>query len=60
MWIDGSCVVRDVSITDSGVIGVSPPLTIDAANGQAVDLYGIAKSDVYFNSASAKLATVFH
>jgi hypothetical protein len=60
MWIDGSCVVRNISITDSGVIGVSPPLTIDAASGQAVDLYGIARSDVYFNSASARLATVFH
>ena len=60
MRIDGSCVVRNPSITDSGVPGESPPLTIDANDGQKVDLYGIAKADVYFNSAAAESATVFH
>jgi hypothetical protein len=60
MWIDGSCVIRGLQITDSGIAGVSPPLTLDANAGQRIDLYGLAKSDVYFNSSAGQAATVFH
>jgi len=59
MWIDGSCVLRDLQITDSGIPGQSPPLTIDANPGQHVDLYNIPTSSVYFNTANGRTATAF-
>ena len=60
MFIDGSCVLRNVEITDSGILGASPPLTLDASQGQRIDLYGINRSDVYFNSSTGESATTFH
>jgi hypothetical protein len=60
LGVNGAAIIRNPVVTDCGIAGQSPPITLDAATGGHIDLYGVSKAAVYFNSAAGERATVFH
>jgi hypothetical protein len=58
LGVDGTTIIRNPVVTDCGIPGSSPPITLGADNsGQRFELFGIDRADVYFNNEAQ---TVWH
>ena len=61
LGVDGTTHIRNVLISDCGIVGSSPPITLGAnTTDQRFDLTGISPNDVSFNNTLAKDQTTWH
>jgi hypothetical protein len=61
LGVNGTTIIRNLTITDCGITGSSPPITLGAnTTDQRFDLTGINHNDVYFNNTLAKRQTGWH